>query len=95
MNIGELAVAIFQLESDSARCGGCASAHFRRLIFKVVWQVDACAVLYASDGIEDRLAGAVDHAGHNQPRRSVLHIYCQFNRQKQRIQDRARNGGID
>ena len=43
MNIGELAVALFEVERDGAFGRGRAAAHFGELIFEAVRQIDARA----------------------------------------------------
>jgi len=92
MEFGELCIALDQIQFDSARGLGRAATHLRQFIFEPVRQVDTCAMGVACDRIEDRLADAVNHTRHQQPRRAFVHIDLELNGLDQGFQPCRRHG---
>src|ERR1700704_2363983 len=61
----EMAVAIGHIQLHWLLRLGPAASYFGELVFKAVRRIDAHAMLFLCDGIENGLAARVDISGHN------------------------------
>src|SRR5260370_22639762 len=82
MDMGELAVAVLQIELDGAGRPGGAAADLGDAVLEAMRQVDSGAMLGPGNRISDRLASRFQPSGNIQPGATGLDIDLQIDRQK-------------
>src|SRR5262249_29517739 len=92
MNFGKLSVGVGKLEANGARGLAPATPDFGKGVFEAVDHIDAHTVFFAGDRIEDWLAAAFGHAGHDQARLSCGDVELEVDRGKDRIVDFFQRG---
>src|SRR4051794_13668879 len=92
MYLGELAVRVSELQLDRGLRLGPAASDFGQRVFEAVHHVDAHAVLRASHRIEDRLAAAFGHPGHDQARSSRGNVELKLDRREDRFMHLLQSG---